>query len=120
MALGTRRACARVALLAFCAAFAQGAWTTGHNGPEDDAACGQVDLANSHLKVQFETVKLAVPATHCPFCHWQRVVRGADFADLGHDGQVLEPLGSVLPTGPRPVPAAATDDRFSRGPPAVL
>ncbi len=120
MASLLRRACGWVALLAFCAAFAQGAWTTGHSGPEDDAACGQADLANAHPKVQFEAVKLAPIATHCPFCHWQRVVRAADFAGLGNHGQFLQPLDRVLPRGARPVRAAAVDDRFSRGPPSLL
>ncbi len=115
-----RSLCAWVALLTFTVTFGFGAMTLGHSGPEDDAACGQSGVVNGHPRVQFEAVKLAVPAAHCPFCHWQRVVSGASLAATNTGFFHLEPLARVIPPESRAGQPDALDGRPSRGPPAQI
>lgn len=115
-----RRLRAWVALLTFTATFGFGVVTVGHFGAEDDAACGQVTLVDGHPRMQFEPVKLSAPATHCPFCHWQRVVSGAHLVSIGTGLFPLEPLARVIPPASRVGDADSLDGRLSRGPPAQL
>ena len=115
-----RRLRAWVALLTFTATFGFGALTVGHFGPEDDSACGQTALVGGHPRMQFEAVKLTVPGTHCPFCHWQRVVSGANLPSIDTGLFPLEPLARVIPAASRVGRSNALDGRLSRGPPAQL
>jgi hypothetical protein len=115
-----RRLRAWVALVTFAATFGFGVVTVGHFGPEDDAACGQVGLVDGHPRTQFEAVKLSGPATHCPFCHWQRVVSGANLASVTTALFPLERLARVIPSASRVGGSDVLDSRLSRGPPAQL
>ena len=118
MASLLQRTCAWAVLVTFSAAFGLGALASGHAGPDDDAACGQVALASGHPHVQFEAVKQTPPATHCPFCHWQRVVSGADFMPVDAGSDPLRAVNRILPPGPADLRSVALDDCWSRGPPA--
>lgn len=109
-----------MALVTFCAAFALGAWTTGQLGLDDDTACGQIGLATRHPGLQFESVKVAPPTAHCPYCHWQRVLRGAAFLDLAGQRQALEALDRILPPSANALSQVGTDNDPSRGPPVRL
>jgi hypothetical protein len=115
-----RRLRAWVALATFTVTFGFGAVTIGHFGPDDDAACGQAAMVDGHPRMQFEAVKLAVPATHCPFCHWQRVVSGASLTSASAALFPLEPLARVIPPASRVGSSDALDSRPSRGPPSQL
>jgi len=106
-----------VALAAFVATFGFGTLDIGHLGPDDDAACGASALPG-HPKAQFETVKIAPPVTHCPFCHWQRVVSGGHPGAVGAQVSPLEPVALVLPPASQLSEAAPLDGYLSRGPPA--
>jgi hypothetical protein len=102
----------------FTATFGFGAVTVGHFGPGDDAACGEISLTGGHPRLQIEAVKLAPPATHCPFCHWQRSVSGATVASAADLVTPFEPTDSISPAASRSTRSIPLDDQSPRGPPA--
>jgi hypothetical protein len=116
-----RRLCAWTALVTFSVAIGLGRMVVGHGGPDDDAACAPVAVApgHSHSTTQFEAPQHA-PATHCPFCHWQRAVGGASAATLQATIFALKPVEWALPTGPGLPRSSALDAHLSRGPPATV
>ena len=120
MASLSQRLRAWAALVTFTVTFGLGVMTLGHLGPEDDAACGPVGSVAGHPRAQFEAVKLATAAAHCPFCHWQRVVGSASLAAISAGFFELQPLARVVPPSSRAAGLDAIDGRLSRGPPARL
>ena len=117
MSVSLQRFRAWAALLAFSGTFGLGLVTVGHFGPDDDAACGQTALVSGHPGVQFETVKVASPATHCPFCHWQRAVSGARVASAHAAIAPLLPINLALAVATRALGSTAIDAQSPRGPP---
>jgi hypothetical protein len=115
-----RRASAWTALLGFVVAIGLGRMVVGHTGPDDDAACVPVAVAagHSHSTTQFEAPRNA-PATHCPFCHWQRAVGGSTTLTLQANTFALEPVEWALPAGSSLPRSAALDAHLSRGPPTI-
>ena len=70
--------------------------------------------------MQFEAVKLSAVSTHCPFCHWQRVVSGASLGLLTTGALQLEPLARVLALPARVPDSDVLNGPLSRGPPASV
>lgn len=118
MASSFLRLRAWVALVTFSVTFGMGLATVGHFAPDDDAACGQISLASDHAGTQFETIKLAPTATHCPFCHWQRAVSGASVSADDVATFQLQAVDRLTPPDTRAVGSAAIDPHPSRGPPS--
>src|SRR5437867_4443356 len=115
-----RRFSAWIALLAFSATFGLGFASSGHNSPDDDAACGQIALSNGHARVQIEPATNARAATHCPFCHWQRAVSGASVVAANAAVVSLDAVGLLRPTTTRALRSVVIDGQSSRGPPLRL
>lgn len=113
-----QRARAWLAIVAFTATFGLGLSASVHFGPNDDAACGEPSLAAGHVAPQFETAKAVPAATHCPFCHWQRVLSGASVVAADHAVIPLTALGLSIAPASRSVGSTAVDERPSRAPPA--
>jgi hypothetical protein len=113
-----RRVCAGLALVTFLGGFGLGTLTPGHLGLEDDAACRPLALSGSHPVLQLEAVPRAPSAGHCTFCHWQRIVGGADLGALSLGQVSLEPVERILPLGQQPGRSPAVDHHLSRAPPA--
>jgi hypothetical protein len=102
----------------FTATFGFGVVTVGHFGPGDDAACGEITPTAGHSRLQVEAARPAPPATHCPFCHWQRSVSGATVASLVDVVSPLESVGALSPAPNRSTRSTALDSQSPRGPPA--
>lgn len=115
-----RRLGAWIALVAFSASFGIGWSASSHHEADNDADCGQVQLASSHPRVQFEAAKDPVQATHCAFCHWQRAVSGARLTVVQHASLSLQPIGRPVPPASRTPQSAALDQHASRGPPSEI
>lgn len=119
MALLARRAYGWVALLAFCASLGAGWAASSHLSPGDDAQCGVVDVAG-HPVSQFEAVKTAPVAGHCPYCHLQRVVGGAGLIAQVTGLFQRDRLDDVRPASSPAARSNALDPHTSRGPPAIV
>lgn len=117
MSLSLLRLRAWVALIAFSGTFGFGLLSLGHFGADDDAACGQPGPRSGHSRAQFEVVKLASQATHCPFCHWQRTVSGARVALAGASAVRLSPVDSLQHALTHHPTSPIADPHLSRGPP---
>jgi len=115
-----RRLQAWVGLVAFATTFGLGVLTSGHLGLEDDAACGGLVGLGTKAPAVAAAVKSPLSPTHCPFCHWQRVVRNAGLPSVDAGISPLEPLTNVAPPASHPGTSATLDGRLSRGPPAYL
>ena len=120
MVLGFRRLLAWSAILAFAGTFGLGAGTFGHYGPDDDAACRQDARAAGHSGPRLQNASTIPSPTHCPFCHWQRMVSGASIVSADFSAAPLDPVDTVLALATRTVGSAAVDERPSRAPPAQL
>jgi hypothetical protein len=118
MPSGFRRVLAWCALFAFTGTFGLGAETFGHSGPDDDAACRQELLTAGHPGTQFATATTVPVPTHCPFCHWQRMVSGATIASAAGIVNPLGPIETLNPVSNWSTGSTALDLQSSRGPPA--
>jgi hypothetical protein len=115
-----QRVSAWVALAAFSLTLGLATSTLGHVGPTDDAACDPGSGQGRHAQVQLESATPTTVPRHCPFCHWQRVMGGVDFAALAANPAPLEPLGRVLPPAARAALSDSSDEHLSRGPPSLI
>src|SRR4029079_18697326 len=96
MPLALRRFLASLAILAFTGTFGMGAGIVGHGGPDDDAACRQTVGTGAHTRAQLETAAPTSTPTHCPFCHWQRMVSGASIVSADLSAVSLDPIDIVI------------------------
>ena len=114
-----RRLLAWCAIFAFTGTFGFGAGTLGHSGVDDDAACRGAITAG-HPITQIGAAAKTTPASHCPFCHWQRAVSGASIlaADLGASPLLAVDLATSVTTHAPGVSAISLQP--SRAPPAPI
>jgi len=106
------------AIVAFVGTFGLGAVTIGHFGPDDDSACLQTDSTVGHHATQIEAPIAGHAPTHCPFCHWQRMVGGANTVSSQQPGSPLAPVALAIPLVSRAVGSSAVKERPSRAPPS--
>src|SRR4051794_30343236 len=99
MVSGVRRLFAWAALVAFATTFGLGASALGHSAGADDLLC-EPGVASGHASPQIGIVKTTTVPTHCPFCHWQRVVGGASLAASMAGVAELHPAARVSPGDP--------------------
>jgi hypothetical protein len=117
MVSGVRRLFAWAALVAFMATFGFGPVIPGHAAGDDDAGCNLGAVAG-HDSAQFETVKPAVTASHCPFCHWQRVVSSASLGSAVGAVIELQPADRVPAATSDRIPSVCLSGKPPRGPPS--
>jgi len=112
-----RRLVALGAIVTFLFAAGIGPLIPGHLGPSDDAACGTDPLVGGNRQIREDAVERTSTPTHCPFCHLQRVVGGADLVVRISSGAPPLATDRILPPGPDALRADVLGPHFSRGPP---